>query len=123
MFRPMSLAMSRVPGARESERFHDPQMMNCKTCGKSFAVPDGRESAVLVDEESSRCARMRDIDSQRKSIDAARHQSGFDGVLHGTGDTDTVDIVMKRHSMARLDAALKSESEGLAKLMWHVPAQ
>jgi hypothetical protein len=98
-------------------------MMNCKTCGKSFAVPDGRESAVLVDEESSRCARRRDIDSQRKSIDAVRHQSGFDGVLHGTGDTDTVDIVMKRHSMARLDAALKSEAEGLAKLMWHEPAQ
>lgn len=98
-------------------------MMNCKTCGKIFAVSGGRESAALVEEESARCARLREIATQRESIDAACHQPGFTGVLHGTGDTDTVDLVMQRHSMARLDAALRSEAEGLAKLMWHTPAQ
>jgi len=96
-------------------------MMNCKTCGKTFAASGGRESAALVEEESARCARLRDIDVQRKSIDDTRRQPGFTGVLHGTGDTDTVDVVMQRHSMARLDAALRSEAEGLAKLMWHTP--
>lgn len=95
-------------------------MMNCKTCGKTFAVSGGRESAALVEEESARCARLREIVTQRNAIDATRHAPGFTG-LHGTGDTDTVDLVMQRHSMARLDAALRSEAEGLAKLMWHKP--
>lgn len=97
--------------------------MTCATCGKSFASPAGVETAAFAAEESARCARMREIDAQRKAIDAARKQAGFAGFPQSTTtDNDTADVVMQRHSMARLDAALRLEAEELAKRMRHDPA-
>lgn len=98
-------------------------MMTCANCGKSFVVPAGHETAAFEAEESARCARLREIDEQRKSIDAARKQAGFAGFPQSTTtDNDTVDVVMQRHSMARLEAALRSEAEELARQMRHDPA-
>lgn len=96
--------------------------LTCTACGKTFAAPDGRAAADLVEEESARCARLREVSEQRRALDAARTQAGFAGVLHGTEDKDTVDLVMQRDSMARLDAALKKEAEGLAAALLHEPA-
>jgi hypothetical protein len=103
--------------------FRDRKMMICATCGKSLVSPVGLEPAAFAAEESARCARMREIDTQRKAIDAARKQAGFAGFSQSTTtDNDTVDVVMQRHSMARLDAALRIEAEELAGKMRHDPA-
>ena len=96
--------------------------LNCTTCGKAFVVPAGREVAGLVEEESARCARLREIEEQRRALDATRTQAGFAGALHGSGETDTVDLVMQRNSMMCLDAALKNEAEGLVAALLHEPA-
>lgn len=96
--------------------------LTCTTCGKAFAAPAGREAIGLVEEESARCARLREIAEQRNALDVARTQAGFAGVLHGSGETETVDLVMQRASISRLDAALENEAQGLAAEMLHVPA-
>lgn len=90
----------------------------CRTCGKSFTHPAGRSeaAAVLVEEESARCSRMREITQQRQAL-AARTQAGFAGVM----GSDTVDLVAHRRSLAQLDAILSAEAEELAKVMRHVP--
>lgn len=97
--------------------------LTCTTCGQTFAAPDDRAAPGLVEEESARCARLREVNERRKALDAARNQAGFAGILHGDEDKDTVDMVMQRDSMARLDSALRDEAEGLAKQMSHVPAE
>jgi len=97
--------------------------LTCSTCGKSFAAPQGGEAAGLADEESARCARLREVTEQRAALEAARTQAGFAGVLHGNEDKDTMDLVMQRASLSRLDAALKAEAEELAASMLHQPAR
>lgn len=94
----------------------------CTTCGKAFAAPAGRQVTGLIEEESERCARLREIEEQRRALDATRTQSGFAGALHGSGESDTVDLVMQRNSMMRLDAALKNEAERLVAALLHEPA-
>ena len=94
----------------------------CKSCGKSFSLPAGQASeamTALVEEESARCSRLREITQQRQSL-AARIQAGFAGVL-GTEAVDTVDRVVQRQSLGQLDATLKAEAEELSKVMRHVP--
>jgi hypothetical protein len=98
--------------------------LKCKTCGKSFASPAGHASeasAALVEEESARCSRMREITQQRQAL-AARMQAGIAGVL-GSEPVDTVDLVSQRQSLAQLDATLKAEAEELVKVMLHVPGE
>lgn len=117
---PTSSSPSTQPGVSASEN----SALKCKTCGKSFAPPAGHASeasAALVEEESARCSRLREITQQRQAL-AARMQAGFAGVLGG--DTvDTVDLVAQRKSLAQLDATLKAEAEGLSKVMRHVPRE
>ena len=85
----------------------------CATCGKSLT------SAERIDEESARCARLREIAQQRAAL-AVRMQGGIVGMLGG--DTiDTVDLVAQRKSLTQLDATLKAEAEGLERAMGHVP--
>ncbi|MBI3528366.1 MAG: hypothetical protein HY067_10390 [Betaproteobacteria bacterium] len=95
----------------------------CKTCGKSFTPPVGQSeaAAALVDEESARCSRMREITQQRQAL-TARTQAGFAGML-GSDTVDTVDMVAHRKSLAQLDAALRGEAEELSKVMRHVPGE
>jgi len=96
--------------------------LKCKTCGKSFAPPAGHASeasAALVEEESARCSRLREITQQRQAL-AARTQAGIAGVL-GHDTVDPGDLVAQRESLAQLDATLKAEAEALAKVMLHVP--
>ena len=98
--------------------------LKCKTCGKFFAPPDGhvREaSAELVEEESLRCSRVREISRQRQVI-AARMQAGIAGVL-GSEPVDTTDLVSQRQSLAQLDATLKAQAEALSIGMLHVPGE
>jgi hypothetical protein len=98
--------------------------LKCKTCGKSFAPPAadaGEASSTLVEEESARCGRLREITQQRQAL-ATTVQAGFAGVL-GTEPIDTVDRVALRQSLAQLDATLKAEAEGLSKAMLHVAAE
>lgn len=94
--------------------------LTCITCGKSFAAPAGREAAGLVEEESSRCSRLREINEQRKALDVARAQGGFAGVPGG--ESDTVDLLAHRESMSRLDSALKKEADVIIAAMLHEPA-
>ena len=96
--------------------------LTCNTCGKAFAAPPGREGAGLVEEESARCARLREVNEQRAALEVARNQAGFAGVLHGNEDKDTMDLVMQRASLTRLDAALKAEAADLSAAMLHEPA-
>ena len=108
------------PGDAASEN----SALKCKTCGKSFAPPAGRASeasAELVEEESSRCSRLREIAQQRHVL-AARMQAGIAGVVGGE-TLDTVDMVAQRQSLAQLDATLKAEAEELSKVMRHVPGE
>ena len=94
----------------------------CTHCGKTFSLPAGRARetfTALVEEESARCSRLREIMQQRQAL-AARTQAGFAGVL-GTEVVDTVDRVAQRQSLAQLDATLKAEAEELSKVMLHVP--
>ena len=96
----------------------------CRTCGKSFssqAVHANEAAAVLVEEESARCRRMREITQQRQTL-AARIQAGFAGML-GTDTADTIDLVAHRKSLAQLDSTLGKEAEDLSKLMRHVPRE
>jgi len=98
--------------------------LKCKTCGKSFAPPADyiREAfAELVEEESVRCSRVRDIARQRQVL-ATRMQSGIAGVLGGE-TIDTTDMVSQRQSLAQLDATLKAQAEGLSRDMLHVPGE
>ncbi len=98
--------------------------LKCKTCGKSFAPPAGHmsdASAELVQEESARCSRLREITQQRQAL-AARTRAGFAGVL-GSEAVDTVDLVSQRQSLAQLDATLKAQAEGLSRAMLHVPGE
>jgi hypothetical protein len=85
----------------------------CTTCGKSLT------SAERVEEESVRCARLREIAQQRQAL-AVRIQGGIAGML-GSDTIDTVDLVAQRKSLAQLDATLKAEAEGLEGEMGHVP--
>jgi hypothetical protein len=98
-------------------------VLACRTCGKSFATParHGETVASLVEEESARCSRMREITQQRQAL-AARTQAGFAGVL-GNDTVDTVDLVDHRRSLAQLDAALRAEAEELAKVMRNMPGE
>jgi len=96
--------------------------LRCKTCGKVLAAPLGhrREAlATLIDEESARCSRLREITQQRQTL-AARTQAGITGMLDHDR-IDTTDMVAHRKSLAQLDAALKAEAERLAKEMVHAP--
>ena len=96
----------------------------CRTCGKSLTLPvaNASETAVaLVEEESARCGRLREITQQRQAL-AARTQAGFAGVL-GSDTLDTVDLVAQRRSLAQLDTTLRAEAEVLAKVMLHVPEE
>jgi hypothetical protein len=92
----------------------------CLTCGRSLAVPEARTSEVaqsLADEDSARCARLRQVAEQRRALADAFARGDY----VGPEDSDTVDLVMRRESMARLDGALAAEAESLAKSMWHAP--
>jgi hypothetical protein len=96
----------------------------CRTCGKPFTSPAAHASeatAALVEEESARCSRLREITQQRQAL-AARTQAGFAGVL-GSDTVETVDLVAQRRSLAQLDSALRAEAEELAKVMQHVPGE
>ena len=96
--------------------------LRCKTCGKVLAAPLGHRKealATLIDEESARCSRLREITQQRQTI-AARTQAGIIGMLDHDR-IDTTDMVAHRKSLAQLDAALRAEAERLAKEMVHVP--
>ena len=98
--------------------------LRCKTCGKSFAPPVGHlheASAELVEEESVRCSRVREIMRQRQVL-SARMQAGIAGVL-GSEPVDTMDLVSQRQSLAQLDATLKTQAEGLSRGMLHVPGE
>ena len=92
----------------------------CKTCGKSLTAP-GQMLAEQVDEESSSCARLREIAQQRQAL-TSRMQAGIVGVI-GSDSVDTLDMVAHRKSLAQLDATLKAEAEGLAGGMRHTPGQ
>lgn len=92
----------------------------CKTCGKFLTLTSGQASAGFVDEESARCARLREITLQRQAL-AARVQSGIVGVI-GSDTVDTMDMVAHRKSLAQLDATLKTQAEELVKAMLHTPA-
>lgn len=97
-------------------------MLECKTCGKSFAFPDSLASELagaLIEEESARCTRLWEITRQRQTL-ATSIQAGIAGVL-GTEALDTVDWVAQRQSLAQLDASLIAETEELAKVMRHTP--
>lgn len=98
-------------------------MLACRTCGKSFTTPvqHGEVTAALVEEESVRCSRLREIMQQRQAL-AASTQAGFAGVL-GSDTMDTVDLVAQRRSLAQLDSALGAEAEQLARIMLHVPGE
>ena len=117
---PASSSRNSRPGDAASEN----SALKCKTCGKSFAAPAGpasEASAALVEEESARCSRLREITQQRQAL-AARTLAGFAGVL-GSDTVDTADLVAQRQSLAQLDATLKAEGEGLSRVMLHVPGE
>jgi hypothetical protein len=98
--------------------------LKCKTCGQFFAPPDGhvREASTeLVEEESLRCSRVREILRQRQVL-AARMQAGISGVV-GSETVDTTDLVSQRQSLTQLDAALKAQAEALSVDMLHVPRE
>jgi len=75
--------------------------------------------ATLVEEESARCNRLREITQQREAL-GARIQAGFAGML-GSDRIDTNDLVAHRQSLAQLEASLRTEAEELTKAMIHVP--
>ena len=97
--------------------------LTCTNCGRNFTPRDGyaRESLfVLVEEESRRCARLREITQQRQAL-VAKMQAGIVGML-GRDSIDTNDVVAQRESLAQLEAALKAEAGELARVMGHTPA-
>ena len=112
------------PNTQPDDSASEISALKCKTCGKAFAPPAGLASeaaATLVEEESARCSRVREITQQRQAL-AARTQAGFAGVL-GTEAVDTVDLVAQRQSLAQLDATLKAQAEELSRVMLHVPGE
>jgi hypothetical protein len=95
--------------------------LRCATCGGLVATPADRRQPIfaLIEEESARCQRLREISLQRQTL-AARIQAGLAGTLGG--DTvETNDLVAHRQSLAQLDAALMAEAAALASTMVHVP--
>jgi|SRR5258708_3751712 len=112
------------PSTQPDDSATEISALKCKTCGKSFAPPAGHgseASARLVDEESARCARLREITQQRRAL-ADRAQAGIAGVL-GSDTLDTIDMVAQRESLTQLDAALEAQADELAKVMLHVPGE
>jgi phage FluMu protein Com len=98
--------------------------LRCKTCGKVLAAPLGHSKdvlATLIDEESARCSRLREITQQRQSL-AARTQAGITGMLDHER-IDTIDMIAHRKSLLQLDSTLKAEAEALSTVMHHSPAQ
>lgn len=93
----------------------------CTTCGKALAAPAGQAPEAFVDEESARCARLREIVQQRRAL-AARMQSGIAGVV-GSDSADTVDLIAQRKSLAQLDATLETQAQALGAMMAHVPEE
>ena len=96
--------------------------LRCKSCGAILAVPRGLENEAtlrLIEAESARCARLREIMQQRQAL-GARIQAGIAGMV-GTDGLDTIDMVEQRKSLAQLDATLKAEAGELAKFMVHLP--
>jgi hypothetical protein len=87
----------------------------CTTCGIAFEAPTEAAGADFVAEESARCARLAQLDDQRKALEAARMQAGFAGVV----DVDTADLVVHRENMSRLEAALRSEADEIIRAMRH----
>ena len=117
---PSSTSRSTHPGVAAPEN----PALACKTCGKSFtplAAQTSEAAAALVEEESARCSRTREITQQRQAL-AARTQAGFAGVL-GSDTVETVDLVAQRRSLAQLDATLRAEAEELSRVMLHVPGE
>jgi len=97
----------------------DPPLL-CLTCNQNFFAPAerlGEIRAGLIEEESSRCARLRQVSEQRQALATARSQAGFAGI-----PTDSTDRVIQRDSMARLEQTLNDEAESLKRSMWHSPA-
>ena len=112
------------PNTQPDDSASEISALKCKTCGKSFAPPAdhaSKASARLVEEESERCSRVREITRQRQVL-AARMQAGIAGVL-GSEPVDTTDMVSQRQSLAQLDATLKAQAEGLSRSMLHVPGE
>lgn len=97
--------------------------LRCTTCGGVFYPPADRRQpiAALIEEESSRCKRLREIGLQRKTL-AASIQAGIASTL-GSDTIETNDLVAQRQSLAQLDAALMAEVAVLSKAMVHVPQQ
>jgi hypothetical protein len=96
--------------------------LRCKSCGAMLAVPRGLENEAtlrLIEAESTRCARLREITQQRQAL-GARIQAGIAGML-GSDRLDTNDMVAQRKSLAQLEETLKAEAEDLAKFMVHLP--
>jgi hypothetical protein len=96
--------------------------LKCKSCGAMLAVPRGLDQEAtgrLIDAESARCARLREIAQQREAL-GARIQAGIAGML-GSDRIDTNDLVAQRMSLAQLAATLTAEAEDLAKFMVHLP--
>lgn len=90
----------------------------CTTCGAAFEAPQGRDATGTILEESARCARLREINEQRKALEVARTQAGFAGM---TASSETMDRVAHQTSMARLDLALKAEAEKISGALLHAP--
>jgi hypothetical protein len=91
----------------------------CQTCGKSFTAPAGQASDELVEEESARCARLREIAQQRQAL-SLKLQAGIVGML-GSDTVDTIDLVAHRRSLAQLDATLAAQAKELEAAMLHKP--
>ena len=87
----------------------------CAACGAEFELPAGEAAAGFPAEEAARCARLGELREQRRTLEAARTQAGFAGIV----DADTVDLVVHRESLSRLDAALKSEQDEIERAMRH----
>lgn len=89
--------------------------LKCASCGATYEPPAADHAAGFAAEEAARCARLGDLREQRRTLEAARTQAGFAGVV----DVDTVDLVVQRESLSRLDAALRSEHDEIERAMKH----
>jgi len=104
-----------------AESSANPLPLTCKSCGGLFPAPRGQRQAgaALIEEESARCRRLREIGLQRQTL-AARLQAGPAGTLGGDA-IDTNDLLAQRQSIAQLDATLAAEAAALSQGMLHVP--
>src|SRR5258708_23388272 len=112
------------PSTQPDDSASEISALKCKTCGKSFAPPAGHgseASARLVDEESARCARLREITQQRRPL-ADRAQAGIAGGL-GSDTLETIHMVPQRESLPQLDAALEAQADEFAQVIFHPPGQ